>query len=104
MSREIKFRTVRPRDNKIIYFDLENLPAFMSWPLMQYTSLKDARGEEIYEGDLIPILTKPLEVIFESGCFGVKIEDKFADLLGLTEVGLALEVIGNRYSNPELLK
>ena len=72
---------------------------------MQYTSLKDKHGEEIYEGDIVRStadfgtaqyddnreIIEPVE--FKNGCFYpicMEPEENF-------------EIIGNIYENPELL-
>lgn len=67
--------------------------------LMQFTGLKDKNRKEIYEGD---ILQTP------EGVFPVEWMQYYFALKGLADVGLLesspLEIIGNIYENPELLK
>lgn len=69
--------------------------------LLQYTGLKDQNGKEIYEGDIVrfyddgapdavPIISV---VVFENGCFYPR--ECARDVM---------EVIGNIYENPELIK
>lgn len=73
--------------------------------LMQYTGLKDKNGKEIYEGDIVKPnlkteeLNTPLEVIYFAGGFTV-------DGWGIAALAqdYKWEVIGNIYSNPELIK
>ena len=97
--------------------------------LMQYTGLKDKNGKEIYEGDIVETLEDGnAEVIFQDGIFGCKVErpqsteggtefyEEFISLNDLIDSGywgssdgikepyFILEVIGNIYENPELLK
>lgn len=69
--------------------------------IMQYTGLKDRRGTEIYEGDL---MTHPefaagdiIEVRFHQGCFCLEFWDSARTNFTLGEV------VGNIYENPELL-
>lgn len=68
------------------------------YKLMQYTGLNDKNGVEIYEGDIIhdPLTGKRYTVIFDNGAFRTN---------GLVECSAFPndEVIGNIYSNPELL-
>lgn len=77
--------------------------------LMQYTGLQDRNGREIYEGDIIEFLenesgeTWTAKIVFENLAFkALDVEDGGYeyDFDDLTDI----EVIGNIYKNPELLK
>jgi uncharacterized phage protein (TIGR01671 family) len=87
--------------------------------LMQYTGLKDKNGKEIYEGDVIrytknkhliyPNFTTVIEYYKYS--FGFRLQNSFNTydpfcLHDEIEIDFLpyIEVIGNIYENPELLK
>lgn len=76
--------------------------------IIQYTGLKDKNGKEIYEGDLCKTYELGLgnlvrKVVFDNGSFGFQHEfSLFCDLRGFKQD--YIEVIGNIYENPELLK
>ena len=77
--------------------------------LMQYTGLKDKNGKEIYEGDIIQILGGEYEQGFYEWNEKVQIKDLIYDgfnlMMTISQIGnKAIEVIGNIYENPELLK
>ena len=80
--------------------------------LMQYTGLKDKNGKEIYEGDIVKMLR-------EDNCFGeedyeetfVIEQPEYYELSDKSSGGAdgdrpikSMEVIGNIYENPELIK
>jgi uncharacterized phage protein (TIGR01671 family) len=78
-------------------------------PLMQYTGLKDKNGKEIYKGDVVDI-HYPDNVDSRRDTIDRIIlnnKQKFIEFLYRTMVDSSiqfLEVIGNIYENPELLK
>lgn len=120
MNREIKFRIGSVGEiyygkiNQCInmfeyspscYIDLDS-----DWVLMQYTGLKDKNGKEIYEDDIVLINafgkqhTTP--VIYKEGVFGTQWKEytTTSTVLKITNWFTSIEVIGNIYENPELLK
>lgn len=115
--REIKFRAWSPSDKRMVpYEDMllydhgtEPVSFVMNlrgepydYRYMQYTGLTDKNGKEIYEGDIVRLtLDNQNGVIkYKDAMFYVEWEFDTA-LNGITG---GLEVIGNIYSNPELLK
>jgi len=115
MKREIKFRSFY-NDKSMLFSDsYVNLCHFFElkpedYPLMQFTGLKDKNGIDIYEGDVLKI-----------NLFGDEWNTYVRDYLGTLVVDVEgcdwnttatsflddeseLEVIGNIYENPELLK
>lgn len=69
--------------------------------LMQFTGLHDKNGKEIYEGDIVQFQTFPKIGIVDY------IAPKFLAKLGAESnslQGYEVEVIGNIYESPELLK
>ena len=117
MTREIKFRAWDNINKKMVE-DIYDHTFYKSLNdclknsfVMQYTGLKDKNGKEIYEGDIILFphrrkFAKGQVVFYNSGykiqyqepCF-----DKFISLF-VNIYEFELEVIGNIYENPELLK
>jgi len=77
------------------------------WTLMQYTGLKDENGKEIYEGDLVTNLSRnhnqPHPIVFSMGKFLAEyggLQYDFGNEIDIERI----EVIGNIYENPELVK
>lgn len=96
------------------YSYLESYDKDGSFKLMQYTGLKDKNGVEIYEGDIAKESRKRVKnqrhfvVVWNNdiGSYTFKPLDKTETSYPCFNIGTikSLEVIGNIYENPELLK
>ena len=122
MNREIKFRAWDKEDKIMMHLDIFCCPKAVLKDeiiLMQYTGLKDKNSKEIYEGDIVVevfdngadnIIEQHIrdefegEVVYqqEVASFGIKTEKD--GIMGLYEEADEIEVIGNIYENPELLR
>ncbi len=111
-------RQVKIRENHWQVVDIKiGVQSHSSWDnnsiLMQYTGLKDKDGKEIYEGDIIKY-----KYYFDYGQSGeyksftrcVSWDDMYCGFSPMYATGEyefprnRIEVIGNIYENPELLK
>ena len=128
--REIKFRVWNTETNKMIVnvkemgvFALQSIysideflviPTNEKYPLMQYTGLKDKNGVDIYEGDICRCwggaefngyyeYNKIYEVKWQGSGFEMVIDDCGYGW-NYSSGFEYIEVIGNIYENPELLK
>ena len=82
--------------------------------LMQSTGLKDKSGKEIFEGDIVKYKsgcnTYTEEVAYDKNFAGFGVRDANTDIIfTFWELAedidlISLEVVGNIYENPELLK
>ena len=123
MSREIKFRAwikAKKEMQMIDFLDFrykkiglnneEYLKEFSNCELMQFTGLRDCKGREIYEGDIIEFALSLIKTIkgsieFDYGAFYLKTDDKEYNNVLLANMNFDLvEVIGNIFENSELLK
>lgn len=99
--REIKFRIWDGNNGYFDYPDTLELNRGLEYE--QYTGLKDKKGREIYEGDIVwrPRGHSREVVEFDYGFYPF-------DAYELEELGMPdaddCEVIGNIHENPELLK
>ena len=118
---DCKYRMLYPGDKylRAIYFDEIPWDESRFGILMQYTGLKDKNGIDIYEGDIIkstwkennPYGYRPEEwddeeeitiVKYQAPSFNIKY--KFGDGGQMVIEDFRMEVIGNIYENPNLVK
>ena len=121
--REIKFRAWHKEKkimgevlgidilHKEIFFSNEDVDCyehtdFKDIELMEYTGLKDKNNKEIYEGDIVTLHNSKYKVIFNSKEAGFVLrDDEFEMNIPFTNNNnKRMEIIGNIYENPELLK
>jgi len=120
--RELKFKIYDKNDTKGIIgpFTWNKLPQFLfpeNFTVLQYTGMIDRNGVEVYEGDIVAEkITEEMAangdsavvgvVYFAAGTFlidgdGALYEHVFSDSPHILEDFI---VIGNKFTNPELLK
>lgn len=71
--------------------------------ICQYTGLKDRKGKEIYEGDVIAGMGF-IEWIPKDARFGFNISGEMKEVEFYELTSKDISIIGNIYENPELLK
>lgn len=103
-----KVEQVNTDNDRILFPDKECV-------LMHYTGLKDRHGIEIYEGDVVTWHNKYFEynnpprefkgqIKYDTGHFAIFTFDGTWDNADWVGAITDIEVIGNIYENPELLK
>jgi len=109
--REIKFRCYW-KDYKEMHYpkhiDMENCKRDNEVELMQFTGLKDKNSVEIYEGDIVNCCINHqnktnLKGVLEWSSVNLFIKDKDEIMYSFNGAS-HVEVIGNIYESPELLK
>ena len=122
MKRELKFRVWKPRQramfNPIETIDIIQLPQVMLDKgidiLMQYIGLKDCKGKEVYEGDILELdiddkektIKNRIYVVWQDSTSGYIFRSVINNSLMVvyhTDIISNWKIIGNIYENPNLL-
>ena len=120
MNRVLKFRAFDKTNNQMFYWELPNFDSKHASHydnLMQFTGLKDQKGNDIYEGDIIGDWTdvdgkmeqSKLTVYFDEMLGQWMLnnsskQDKTISYSLFSELqDFEYEIIGNIYENPDLL-
>lgn len=108
-ERELKFRAWN--GSVFVYFALSGLNGFKA---TQYTGLKDSKGTEVYEGDILELDIDDKEKAVKNRMYVVWQEDTAGFMFRNVENNLMIiyhteivdnwKVIGNIYENPEILE
>ncbi|PEZ11844.1 hypothetical protein CN345_32235 [Bacillus thuringiensis] len=115
--RSIKFRVWNLMSKKMMdWGEIFDLPAWEIFPgtpeqrafnVMQYTGLKDKNGKEIYEGDILEfsgnVVALGIVKYNENSATFQACNGNSGWLFG-NESGTNIEILGNIYENPELVK
>lgn len=97
-------------DDDLFSYHKEIHPISSRWQnydWVQFTGLTDKNGKEIYEGDIVQLygFSDKYKISYGNGCFYLEgIEDFTQDIMFSYQESNKVEVIGNVYENPELLK
>lgn len=109
--REIKFRAwdkeFKQFSDMALNYKITDINFYADYEWMQYTGLKDKNGKEIYEGDILEFSGNVVALGI------VKYNENFATFQACNgnsgwlfgnESGTNIEILGNIYENPELVK
>lgn len=105
---------IQIKGSEILVAHNPTLHQFIDYSLMQSTGLKDKKGKEIYEGDIVSFkypYDKRVKTIGnvvwrkDKACFGINMEETTEqyELYRVTAEHY-LTIIGNIYANPELME
>ena len=111
MNREIKFRVWNGSEmlspHAIGGFAIDDLQNGLWDAVMQFTGIQDKNGKDIYEGDIVTHQFSHLSQGVEYETQELSFQMNMSTVVYDQEVGEgydSVEVIGNMYENPKLLK
>lgn len=105
--RVYKFRVWQTEYKDMVYFDLTNAECYaLDGEIMQFTGLKDRKGKEIFENDILSMNKGQYYsiVVWDENMTGWKAEHKSSGYESITAFLEEHEVVGNIYENPQLLE
>lgn len=112
--REIKFRAWKKFENRFYteeemneiggyYYTHRVDNEWDEYPIQQYTGLKDKNGKEIYEGDIVRSYEKVTTIIWLESEGGFYARTLTGECFKYAHNSI-IEIIGNIYENPDLIK
>ena len=111
-THEIIFRAWNDKDRRFNYFMFNNVSIYSKElsicllngePFMQFTGVYDIDGKEIYMGDICSNEVAKWIIVFDRGCFSVKMVGRESSIYLALRGVVGLRVIGNIHENKNLL-
>lgn len=119
MNRPLKFRAWNSKSKQMVYKvnidyngHANDGQSYITYgppdAVMQFTGMKDKRGKDLYEGDIIQhfITGYIFSIVYKDGAFCLKAENDHPNkgvFFGLNTLD-NMEIKGNIFQNPEILK
>ena len=106
---DFNYEYIRYTEDDNLFNSDYKVAEFKDIELLQYIGMKDKNNNEIYEGDILKLRDNHgiqlVKYYDEWGAFVVEyVKSKPLVVLGMSYYKEDIEVIGNIYENPELIK